>query len=443
MAQESLAPVAAITNLILGIITVFMSNRGENQSSHKRFSALLIGWTFIMLAIYQIAETLQVQYFYAPGPSTIDFGLFTLEGNVAADTLILIRAGCQITLNILMVVMALHIPRDVGRGELWNVFILGLIGLYCLVIPPIVFLIGFKSIAIQLVLWVLVGLFWVHTYIRGLVLEITTGDDKYRSLSKSSAILLIIWFGWQMVWWFSAITLTNNDWFVSVLTSMPENPPALWLLAVNLGWSIGALTIMVLFVGEIFRSIKIGSSPITYIVLGIFILGFFNWIQDTLLLDSYYSCLEGTCEETSEIFDLVNYLTSGVLIYLIKPLLFVYLMVQFKIIDTSSEQNKNLMRIMILLILLIISSSIIELLQSLIPIPQMISGSILAIGVVFFIGWEEKITSKFMGGSNQLDIESIQGDGFNETMLKNMSLLMSLVVIYIIIIGVVFANAGV
>ena len=198
-----------------------------------------------------------------------------------------------------------------------------------------------------------------------------------------------------------------------------------------------------LFVGEIFRSIKIGSSPITYIVLGIFILGFFNWIQDTLLLDSYYSCLEGTCEETSEIFDLVNYLTSGVLIYLIKPLLFVYLMVQFKIIDTSSEQNKNLMRIMILLILLIISSSIIELLQSLIPIPQMISGSILAIGVVFFIGWEEKITSKFMGGSNQLDIESIQGDGFNETMLKNMSLLMSLVVIYIIIIGVVFANAGV
>ena len=407
MAQESLAPVAAITNLILGIITIFMSNRGENQSSHKKFSALLIGWTFIMLAIYQIAETLQDQYFYAHSPSSVDFGLFALGGDVAADTLLLIRVGSQITLNILMVAMALHIPKDVGRGELWNASILGLIGLYCLVVPPIIFLSGFKSIAALLVLWVLVGLFWIHTYIRGLVLEITTGDDKYRSLSKSSAILLIIWFGWQMVWWFSAITMTNNDWFVSVLSDLPEKPPTLWLLAVNLGWSIGALTIMVLFAGEVFRSIKIGSSPIMFIVLGIFILGFFNWIQDTLLLDSYYSCLEGACEETSEIFELVNYLTSGVLIYLIKPLLFVYLMVQFKIIDTSSEQNKNLMRIMILLILLILSSSIIELIQELIPIPQMISGSILAIGVIFFIGWEEKITGKFLGGANQLDVEAI------------------------------------
>ncbi|MBT5390733.1 MAG: hypothetical protein HOL22_00090 [Euryarchaeota archaeon] len=58
MAQESLAPVAAITNLILGIITILMSNRSDNQTSHKRFSALLIGWTFILLSIYNFAETL-------------------------------------------------------------------------------------------------------------------------------------------------------------------------------------------------------------------------------------------------------------------------------------------------------------------------------------------------------------------------------------------------
>jgi hypothetical protein len=118
-------------------------------------------------------------------------------------------------------------------------------------------------------------------------------------------------------------------------------------------------------------------------------------------------------------------------------------MVQFKIVDTSSEQNRNLMRIMILLILLIVSSSIIELIQSLIPIPQMLSGSILAIGIVFFIGWEEKITSKFLSGGSEDDIESITGDGFEDSMLKNTSLVFSFVVFYIIIMAVIFANAGV
>ena len=169
-----------------------------------------------------------------------------------------------------------------------------------------------------------------------------------------------------------------------------------------------------------------------------------NWIQDYLLLDAYYSCIEGSCDEdSSEIFDLINYLTSGVLIYLIKPLFLVYLMVQFKIINIASEENRNLMRIMILLILLIISSSIIELIQSLVPIPQMISGTILAIGVVFFIGWEEKITSSFLSGGNEDDIQSITGDGFTDSMLRNTSVVFTFIAVYIFVVAVIFANAGV
>ena len=443
MATESLAPVAAITNLILGIITIKMSNRGDTKNSHKRFSALLIGWTFIFLSLYHTAEALLEQYYYPIWPSSIDLGLYSYQGIVGADTLALILFGCDAVLNIIMLVMALHIPQDIGRGDLWNASIIGLIALYCIMMPPIIFLGGFKIAALQLVIWICVGILWMHTYIRGIILEHTTGDEKYRSISKSSAILLIIWLGWQMVWWLSAFTFLNNEWFVSVLASMSENPPTWWLVAINFGWTIGAFLIIVLFTGEVFRSVKKGMSPVTWIVFWIFFIGFINWIQDTLLLDAYYSCLEGTCEQSSSVFELINYLTSGVLIYLIKPLFLVYLMVQFKIIETASEENRNLMRIMILLILLIISSSIIELIQSLIPIPQMISGSILAIGVVFFIGWEEKITSKFIGTGNETDVESIKGDGFNESMLKNISILLSFIAVYVIIIATVFANAGV
>jgi len=443
MAQESLAPVAAITNLILGIITIMMSNRGDTKNSHKRFSALLIGWTFIFLAIYHTVESLLDQYYFTVYPTGIDLGLYSYQGIVGADTLALTLIGTDTALNILMLVMALHIPKDLGSGKLWNAAVISTIAIYCIVVPPMIFIGGFKLMALQSFIWVVVGGLWIHTYIRGIVLEYHTGDEKYRSLSKASAILLVIWIGWQMVWWLSAFTLMNNEWFVSVLSNQADNPPVWWLISVNFGWSIGAIAITVLFIGEAFRSIKKGMSAESWVIFAIFFLGFLNWIQDYLLLDAYYSCLEGKCDQSSEIFELINYLTSGVLIYLIKPLFLVYLMVQFKIIDTSSEQNRNLMRVMILLILLIISSSIIELIQSLIPIPQMVSGTILAIGVVFFIGWEEKITSKFLGGANEDDIQSITGDGFEDSMLKNTSMLLSFVVIYVIVIAIIFANAGV
>ena len=444
MVQESLAPVAAITNLILGIITIIMSNRDDSKNTHKRFSALLIGWTFIFLAIYHSVESIFDQYYGTVWVTAIDLGLYTYQDITGADILALTLMGADTALNILMLIMALHIPKDVGQGRVWNASILGLIALYCIVVPPLTFIGGIKLMALQEFVWVTVGVIWIHTYIRGIVLEYKTNDESYRSLSKASVILLVIWLGWQMVWWLSAFSFLNNEWFVSVLSNQPENPPLWWLISVNFGWSIGAIAISVLFIGEVFRSVKRGTSVESWIVFAIFFIGFMNWIQDYLLLDAYYSCIEGSCDEgSSEIFDLINYLTSGVLIYLIKPLFLVYLMVQFKIINIASEENRNLMRIMILLILLIISSSIIELIQSLVPIPQMISGTILAIGVVFFIGWEEKITSSFLSGGNEDDIQSITGDGFTDSMLRNTSVVFSFIAVYIFVVAVIFANAGV
>ena len=246
MSQESLAPVAAITNLILGIITIIMSKRGDNQSSHKRFSALLIGWTFILLSMYNFAETLLDQYYTFVAPTAIDFGLVSLTGETWRDTLVLIQFSTDSSLNIIMLVMALHIPKDIGRGGSWNSLIILVITLYCIVIPPLIFLGGFEYAAFQLVIWVIVGIFWTHQYLHGILLEHKTGDERYRSESKASAVLLLIWLGWQMIWWLSAFSFLNNEWFVSVLTQLDDAPSNLWLIAVNLGWSVGAITICVL-----------------------------------------------------------------------------------------------------------------------------------------------------------------------------------------------------
>jgi len=444
MATESLAPVAAITNLILGVITIKMSNRGDADDTHRRFASLLIGWVFIFSSLYYSAESYLSNYTSAEvGASIIDLGLYDLKGNVGHDTTVLMMIGLSATMNILMLVMALHLPHDFGRGNLWNASVIATIAVYAIIVPPIIILSGFRIGAFQNIIWAVVGLIWIHTYVRAIIKESQTDDEKYRSISKASALLLIGWLGYTMIWWLSAYTFLNNEWFVSVLTSLGEPPSAIWLVAVNLGWSIGAVSIVVLTVCESYRSIKKGPSAVSIIVFTLAIIGFLNWIQDTILIDIYYSCLEGNCsDDFPAILTLYNYLTSDILIYLIKPLLFVYMMIQFKLIDTSSEKNRNLMRMMVIIVLLILSSSIIELIQSLIPIPQMVTGTILAIAVVFFVGWEEKITSKFITQGNTDDYLSIQGDGFNESMLKNTSFLMLFIIFYIAVVSMILAAAG-
>ena len=444
MATESLAPVAAITNFILGVITIKTSNRGEADDTHRRFAALMIDWVFINSAVYHLAESILDYYPSGSfGQTSIDFGLNEFQGIVGYDTAVLMLFGFQATMNILMLVIALHLPHDIGKGNLWNAIIIAGIAIYVIIVPPIIILTGFKYAAFQNFIWAIVGLFWTHTYIRAIINEAQTGDEKYRSISKASAILLIAWIGHTMIWWLSAYTFLNNEWFVVILTTFEEPPSALWLIAVNLGWSIGAVTIVTLTICESYRAIKKGPSAISIIVFALAIIGFLNWIQDTILIDYYYNCLEGDCTgEYPAIIDLYNYLTGGILVYLIKPLLFVYLMVQFKLIDTSSEKNRNLMRMMVILVLLIVSSSLIELVQSLIPIPQMVTGTLLAIGVVFFVGWEEKITSKFVNQGNLDDLESIKGGGFNESMLRNTSFLMMFLIFYIVVVSMILAATG-
>ena len=95
--------------------------------------------------------------------------------------------------------------------------------------------------------------------------------------------------------------------------------------------------------------------------------------------------------------------TSQIIRYLGVPLLFMYVILNFNLIETEGE-NVWFTRVLVLLMLLIVTSSIIELIQTVLPIPQMITSALFAAAVVIFIGWEEKITNSMIRRS-----ESISG----------------------------------
>jgi hypothetical protein len=102
---------------------------------------------------------------------------------------------------------------------------------------------------------------------------------------------------------------------------------------------------------------------------------------------------------------------------------------------------------MVLLLLLVATSSLIEMIQIVLPIPEMITSAIFAAGVVLFIGWEEKIMDKMIKHkSNAVQaIDSIipmNKPAIDESDYRMFSLVIFSLVIYGLLLAVLFDAIG-
>ena len=440
MATESLAPVAAITDLILGIITIILANRSSNHNSHKRFTAILFGWTFILIGIYYLLVSI-IELRYPDlvfGWAAIQFGLFQPQGITMYDAIVFMMFGLQTGINILTLILAFHLPLDLASGSRWNSAVIGALGVYCFLVPTMVIFGGFSVNIIQSIMIFSSALIWLTIYVRCTIDELKNDNQMARSGAQGSGLLLIAFYSPTMIWWLSTVTMYNNTWFSGVLASQPVEYSFLYLMGVNLIWVAGVATILTLLAGESIRTFRKGSSFTSVIVFIVALIGFINYFIDLALTEILVSCYETECKQLPVAFDIWSTLTIGIISFLFVPILFVYILVQYKLIDTESEKNRGLLRIMILLLLLILSSSFIELVQSLIPVPQMVTASLLAAVVAFFVGWEEKITSWFVN-ENEVQME-ISGDEISNESIRRLTIMLSSWLVFSLIVSWMFAS---
>ncbi len=440
MATESLAPVAAITDLILGIITIILANRSSNHNSHKRFTAILFGWTFILIGIYYLLVSI-IELRYPDlvfGWAAIQFGLFQPQGITMYDAIVFMMFGLQTGINILTLILAFHLPLDLASGSRWNSAVIGALGVYCFLVPTMVIFGGFSVNIIQSIMIFSSALIWLTIYVRCTIDELKNDNQMARSGAQGSGLLLIAFYSPTMIWWLSTVTMYNNTWFSGVLASQPVEYSFLYLMGVNLIWVAGVATILTLLAGESIRTFRKGSSFTSVIVFIVALIGFINYFIDLALTEILVSCYETECKQLPVAFDIWSTLTIGIISFLFVPILFVYILVQYKLIDTESEKNRGLLRIMILLLLLILSSSFIELVQSLIPVPQMVTASLLAAVVAFFVGWEEKITSWFVN-ENEVQME-ISGDEISNESIRRLTIMLSSWLVFTLIVSWLFAS---
>ena len=139
----------------------------------------------------------------------------------------------------------------------------------------------------------------------------------------------------------------------------------------------------------------------------------------------------------------MTYIKRNSLVYLFTPLIMMFVLLNFDIIDSESKENTWMTRIMVILMLLIVSSSVIELLQSFLPVPQMISSAALAMVVAIFIGWEERIMESLIregdSVSNKLlELDELARPDFDECEYAVFTYSMSAMLFFCLLINLLY-----
>ena len=439
---QSMVPIAAVVDLVLGIATLSILGRSKTESASSRIAGCMLGWILIFLGLsYVMTAVLEFRYGVQSEFSSLDLNKVSGTFAFTAKSLLLSAA------IVLMALLPFFFPfRIINKG--WDVWFL--IGFACagtVFFTTFHLLTDFNHINLENFLHIPGYLVLVAMYLRFITTEVRDQDFRLRKISVVAGLLLIGIHGETMTYWLSQV-LTINDYFFqrqTIVTGL--NPSFATWGGVNMRLTLGTGAILILCVGEAWRSFKLGISPFGVLTFVIFIIGFIAGIADYAVLDIVRSCYETSCQDFPAAYSIWYDFTSEALIYLYTPILFMFILLHYDIVDTKRDENRWLIRIIVILMLLIVSSTILELIQSFLPIPDMISSAALAIVVGIFIGWEEKIVSSLIEGSTSIQkivpdfIEA--GSDEKEFDFKAFNLTFGCITAFIFVVAILFTGLGV
>ena len=182
----------------------------------------------------------------------------------------------------------------------------------------------------------------IPVYFRFLSEEMLEGDDTARRMSLAAGIILIAFFGQQMTWWLAQL-ISINDEFIARFAieagvgSHSYIPNWIGYTVTN---SLGTIAILSLGVGETWRASSKGINGFTIVIYLILGVGLISGIADFAVLDIVDSCMYTVCENFPENYNIWYKFTTEALLLLFTPLMVMYILLHFDVIDSEAEQNR-------------------------------------------------------------------------------------------------------
>ena len=223
--------------------------------------------------------------------------------------------------------------------------------------------------------------------IRWYILYRKSEDETKRNHPICAILIMFGAFGTGFFSWPSLFIAFGFDVYGSGNFSFVSHPMQIALYFITL---IPALTIFLVLATEIFVGKEQRDSVVLITAFGFFFLGLLN------LVANQFANPEGEFIELWEFFVLQG--SYG----LIRPILFIYIVMRFNVIDLSDQKTRGQTRLIALLIATVWTSSLFEILQAFLPMPQLLSAAFIGAALAFGIGLEEKIFNRVASESLEI-----------------------------------------
>jgi len=392
--ENELLPIATMIHLILGLMTVILVYRSTGSKTSERLAALILGWVLLVLGVIFLFRTIIDYQFNNDLITTGSFSDSFLRYGLRSSSIVYVS---------LVAILPLIYPYPIFYSESFARFGTIFVGVVTILLVPIWIITNFRFSGIQNLLFFVPFFVWTGVYLRYLFSELLGHNPEDRNVSSVAALLLIGVFAEWLTYWLGIVMTQENHFTARWAVSNADivEPTVTHLVTSSMRQAMIAVTILTLFLGECWRTSKKGFSGVSVIIFTFFVIGILWFIFDYTQMGIVDSCVNTACEDLNPIYATWYVFTSEIIRFLVIPLILMYVILNFNLIESGGE-NVWFTRIMVLLMLLIVTSSVIELIQTVLPIPQMITSALFAAAVVVFIGWEEKITNGMIRQSNSV-----------------------------------------
>jgi len=367
MDTSNLLYIGAILSVALGAMSLRIIRKNEKLEWNEAIAARIICWMFIGKGIQNAAvanmqdTSVDIWQFYAQLSSGLD-NLFT--GTIIALALIYpvpflrnekqVKVGFSVVFGFIVYVMLLEVS-----GNPYTIF----------EIPGAVYWMAMVC--------------WASMYLKFRLIDPGNSNASTDNIAMVSGLFLTLLMGHIWMWW-PGMALQSDYFYFFDLGGGPMTSMA-WDYLWSASYTACIVTGFMLLSVEIYQYSKGNGSKLLFLILPYFILGAIGYIV--------YSAPETTVSHTRGTNDTVaslwNLLTSQLHFTVMRPLIAMFVLLKFGLFNID-EETKPMAKIMTIILIVVATSAILELIQSIVPINQMISAALLGIIIALGIGWEER-----------------------------------------------------
>ena len=236
-------------------------------------------------------------------------------------------------------------------------------------------------------LYLIAGLAWGTIYINFRMMNQTERNKSSLNIAIVCGLFLTLQMGHIWMMWPGMLLQADYFYFVdlgAVATGVDATSTMFdyfWLASYTFSIAVGFMILAV----EIYQSINGETSVMMYVMSFYFIIGAIGYA----VLNAGTSTIFGIGETGQTVQVLWKTFTTQMHFTILRSLIAMYILLKYGFFDINDE-TKPLAKLMAIILIVVATSATLELVQSIIPINQMLTAALLGIIIAFGIGWEEK-----------------------------------------------------